>query len=404
MRRIRYILPVLALLCILSPAVFGAEVDCDSYYCFQISDFSEKENLTGVCITGLPKSSVGTVMLGSRVIRSGDILTAEQATELTFCPLRTEVDTQAQVTYLPIFSGRVEPATTMTISIRGKEDKKPVAEDSTLETYKNIPNSGKLKARDPEGMTLTYTLVRNPKRGEVVFGEDGSFTYTPKKNKVGVDSFTYTATDPAGKVSREATVTVRILKPSEKGTYKDTVGMDCRFAAEWMRNTGLFEGEKIGKSQCFYPEKPVSRGEFLSMVIHTLEISTEEEKLEAIPSDTPAWLKPYLAAAMRSGLTASLPQSESGSFMADEPITGAEAAVILQNALDLQGWQETAALEQDDTVPAWAQTALSAMSVNGICLEGSEVLTRGEAAQVLYRVSCIKDSAPGMAVIRMLKN
>ena len=45
--------------------------------------------------------------------------------------------------------------------------------------------------------------------------------------------FTYTATDPAGNVSREATVTVDILKPTDARQYTDTVGQECRFAAEW---------------------------------------------------------------------------------------------------------------------------------------------------------------------------
>ena len=65
---------------------------------------------------------------------------------------------------------------------------------------------------------------------------DGSFIYTPKKNKVGVDSFTYTATDASGKVSREATVTIQILKPTDARQYTDTVGLDCRFEAEWLKN------------------------------------------------------------------------------------------------------------------------------------------------------------------------
>ena len=115
----------------------------------------------------------------------------------------------------------------MTIGIRGKENKAPTAEDSALETYKNLENTGKLKVSDPEGEQLTYTLVRQPKRGTVTISEDGSFTYTPKKNKVGVDSFTYTAADPAGNVSREATVTVTILKPSDTTQYTDTLGVDA---------------------------------------------------------------------------------------------------------------------------------------------------------------------------------
>ena len=99
----------------------AAEVDCDSSYCFSAGDFSQGE-LKGVCITGLPDSSDGTIMLGARVVRAGDILTAQQLNELTFHPLRRESDTDVTVTYLPIYENKVEKSTTMTICIRGKVD------------------------------------------------------------------------------------------------------------------------------------------------------------------------------------------------------------------------------------------------------------------------------------------
>ncbi len=410
MTKVRFICLALALCCVISlgSMALAAEVDCDATYCFTSADFSQDDALMGVCITHLPDPSAGTIMLKNRVIRSGDILTAEQLAQMTFSPLRTENDQDASVTYLPIYENRVEPSTTMTISIRGKQDNAPVAEDFAMETYKNLPNQAQLKASDPEGQTLTYTLVRQPKRGEVTLNEDGSFTYTPKKNKVGVDSFTYTATDPAGNVSREATVTIQILKPTDAKQYTDTVGNSCRFAAEWMRNTGLFVGEKIGGEECFHPEKTVTRGQFLAMLVDALDIPTQEVSYSSIPADTPDWLKPYLAAAIRSGLTAGLPENEAGTFEADEPINGAEAAVMLQNALDLTVSQqsldnavETAAQEQQETIPAWAATSLTAMADNGIHLNANLALTRGEMAQVMYQVSQLAQDAPGMAVIRM---
>lgn len=409
MFRSRFVCLLLVLVCVLSMGctVLAAEVDCDSIYCFTSADFSKSETLRGICITHLPEAEAGTVMLGSRVIRSGDILTAEQLARLTFSPLRTESDLDAAVTYLPIYQDRVEPSATMTISIRGKEDNAPVAEDFALETYKNLPNQSQLKVRDPEGEALTYTLVRQPKRGEVTLNDDGSFVYTPKKNKVGVDSFTYTAADPAGNVSREATVTIQILKPTDSKQYTDTVGQSCRFAAEWMRNTGLFVGENVGGESCFYPEKTVSRGEFLTMVVQALDIPTQDVSYEGIPTDTPDWLKPYLAAAMRSGLTADLPQSQTGSFHANDSITGAEAAVILQNALDLSVSQEmlesvqTNAEDAQEEVPAWAASSLSAMADNGVALQADKVLSRGEVAEVMYQVAQLAESAPGMAIIRM---
>ena len=405
MFRVRIVCLLLALACLLgvSSVALAAEVDCDATYCFTSTDFSE-EPLLGICITQLPESQTGTVMLGSRVLQPGDILTAEQLAQMTFAPLRTETDRDAVVTYLPIYEDRVAQSTSVSIAIRGKEDKAPVAQDSAIETYKNLPNEGMLKVSDPEGAGLTFTVVRDPKRGEVTIKEDGSFVYTPKKNKVGVDSFTYTATDPAGNVSREATVTVQILKPTDSKQYTDTVGHDCRFEAEWMRNTGLFVGERIGQEECFYPEKEVNRGQFLAMVVQALDIPVEDVSYSAVPEDTPQWLKPYLAAALRSGLIAGWPETETGSFCAEHAITGAEVAVMLQNALDLSISQEklelveTAAEESQE--PAWAAVSLMAMEENGIALDADAVLTRGEAAQVLYQVKYLAVDAPGMMVFR----
>lgn len=368
------------------------ELDCDEQYCFQSADFSDDQTLTGICITGLPEPETGTVMLGTRVLRPGDILTAGQIEQMTFVPLQTQEDVDACVTYLPIYPDRVEADTTMSISIRGKEDKAPVAEDSALETYKNLPNTGKLKVHDPEEQALTYSVIRQPRRGTVTVAEDGSFTYTPKKNKVGTDSFTYTATDPAGKVSREATVTIQIMKPSNAPQYTDTTGTDCRFTAEWMKNTGLFVGEQVGGTTCFQPEKAVSRGEFLTMLVKTLNMKVDENAdFTGFTDEAPNWLKPYLAAALRSGMTENWPDSQC--FGASQSITGAEAALLVQNALDLSA-SVTTGKENDGELPVWAEAAVAAMSEQGIALDPLAELTRETASIMLYQISKLSASLP----------
>lgn len=399
------ILSLLAAVCCLAalavPAA-AAEVECDAAYCFSSADFSEDEALTGICITGLPDAASGTVMLGTRVVQPGDILTADQLARMTFQPLRSETDREAIVTFLPIFENRVEAVTTMSIQVIGKQDQAPVAEDSAMETYKNLPNEAMLKVKDPEGQALTFTVTRQPKRGDVVIREDGSFHYTPKKNKVGVDSFTYTATDPAGNVSREATVTITIMKPEDAKQYADTAGKSCRFAAEWMKNTGIFVSESISGNSCFHPEKDVTRGEFLTMLVGALDIPLDEDAAyTGFTDESPDWLKPYLAAAMRSGLTAGWPEADT--FSADTPITGAEAAVMLQNALDLRmisSDAEPVSVEVDEAAPAWAAGALDILESNGISLSYEANLTRGEAAEILYQAACLGDSAPGLLAIR----
>lgn len=356
----RLICFLLALACFLGIAITGtaAEVESGSCYCFSSADFSEEESLTGICITDLPREE-GALCLGTRILQPGDILTAEQISQMTFSPAGTETDLQVAVGYLPIYKNQVAEESTLTLSILGKEDKAPVAEDSALETYKNLPTTGKLKVSDPEGQAVVYNVIRQPKRGTVEIKNDGSFTYTPKKNKVGVDSFIYTATDPAGKVSREATVTVTILKPSDAKQYQDTIGKDCRFAAEWMRHTGIFSGENLAEQSCFSPEKEVTRGEFVTMLVKTLDIPVEEGLVyTGYTDEVPVWLQPYLAAAVRSGLTAGLEHPEV--FDADAIITTAEAAMMVANGLDLQ---ETFSGETEES------------------------LTRAMAAKILYHTS-----------------
>lgn len=407
---------VLALLCACATAAYAAEVESGSVYCFSAGDFSE-EPLKGICITGLPDAQAGTVKLGARVLRRGDILTAQQIENMTFSPVQTEEGTDAVMTYLPVYEDRVGASASMTISILGKEDKAPVAQDCTLETYKNLPLEGKLKADDPEGQGLVYTLVRQPKRGTLELREDGTFTYTPKKNKVGTDSFVFTAADASGNVSREATVTIQILKPTDAPMYTDTAGESCRFAAEWMKHTGIFVGEQLAGESCFQPEKTVTKGEFLAMLTQALDLPMGEEALPTGYENAPEWLKPYLAAALRSGMTAGLPAQESGEFGADQAITGAEAAVMVQNVLDLAvvtqaepvkpedpGAKEMSsgedAVEPADAETGWADTALAVMAENGIDLSADRVLTRADAALLLYQAASLAENAPGMQIYR----
>ena len=83
----------------------------------------------------------------------------------------------------------------------------------------------------------------------------------------------------------------------------------------------------------------------------------------------------------------------------DEAITGAEAAVALQNALDLSAGHE--AMTYAEEVPAWAATSLAVMAANGVELMANAPMTRGEVADVLYQVSRMAVGAPGTMVFNM---
>lgn len=302
--------------------------------------------VSGYWITGVQ----GDPALESRPVHTGDILNERQLDSLT--------GNAGAVTYRQIKDGWPEEELTAAFCFGSRDNKPPIAEDSARETYKNLEVSGHLKVRDPEGLALTYTVTRQPRRGLVTIHEDGSFTYTPKKNKVGVDSFAYTAADPAGNVSREATVTLTIIQPTEDARYTDTDGESCCFAAQWMKNTGIFVGESVDGNAIFSPNRSVSQGQLVAMVVKTFDLPTSPDEDAAWCSGLPGWLKPYVAAAMRSGL---LPNTAEG-FRADADATGIQACAMVCNALGLRS-AEALGLE--------------------VRLTGNP-LTRAEAAELLY--------------------
>ena len=124
-----------AILCaaILSTSVSAAETAANETCCFRPADFGE--DLTGICVTAVP--SRGAILLEDRVIRSGDVLAASQLSLLTFAPVQSEEDAQVSMRYLPIRDEGVEAEAELVISIRGRRNEPPTAEDSKLETYKN---------------------------------------------------------------------------------------------------------------------------------------------------------------------------------------------------------------------------------------------------------------------------
>lgn len=381
MKHIAYALAGVAL--VAGMAVPGAAVEIDSAhtYCFAAEEFSAADaSLSGVFLTRVPEKEQGLLMLGERVLGAGDVLTARQLSEMTFAAGDTREDITGTISYLPVFANGLAGESTMTLSIRGRENKVPVAQDCAFETYKNLELSQALKVHDPEGSPMQFTLTRLPRRGTVVIAQDGSFTYTPKKNRVGVDSFTYTAADEAGGTSREATVTIHILKPEDEAQYSDTAGSSCRFAAEWMKNTGIFEGENVGGSPCFSPNRDVTRGEFVTMLVKSLKIPTDENVTETGYENIPRWLQPYLAAAVRSGLTAGLEDAQT--FSPDAPVSAREAAAMLCIALELEGDTLPASATQESS--SW--NALDVAAQYGFCLPQG-ALTRSDAACILYQAS-----------------
>ena len=96
----------------------------------------------------------------------------------------------------------------------------PVARNNTWFLNENAPfsvpaASGVLaNDTDAEGNTLTAVLDTNVTRGALTLAANGSFTYTPVRNYIGIDAFTYHAHDGTS-ASNIVTVTFRVVAANE---------------------------------------------------------------------------------------------------------------------------------------------------------------------------------------------
>ena len=86
----------------------------------------------------------------------------------------------------------------------------PVANSQALITEKKRPVAVTLTARDQEGSALTYRIVRGPLNGTLT-GTAPNLQYTPNKKFLGVDRFTFVASDGTAD-SAVATVAIAVVE------------------------------------------------------------------------------------------------------------------------------------------------------------------------------------------------
>lgn len=385
---------LLVLCSILCGAASAAEIDVDpaSAYCFREEDFipAEEETLSGIYVSAVPSSAICEIHYGSRKICAGDVLTTEALSHLTAVPVSTSA-CEGSLYFRPIRTSGLGSSEQMKLHI-GRKNEAPVAKNSDVETYRDTTVSGELSAEDPDGDRLTFSLVQEPKYGTVEIGEDGTFVYTPGEKKVGKDSFTFTAEDPSGHVSNEASVQVRIVRPCDRAVYSDMHGQPGEYHAMWMKDNGLYQGRIVAGNLCFEPDASVSRGDFLAMSMQLLEKEPADAVLTsgfADESDTPIWMRPYVVSALRNGYVSGSSTEAGVVFRPADALTHAEAAVMLQNMLKFPVSSEASSFPETDdlsAVPVWAQGAVSALQCAGLPLPSElsqQSLTRLEAAKLL---------------------
>ncbi len=360
---------------------------------FRVED--GKTTLDSIVISSLPDPAAGALTLGGQAVGIGDVVTMNAVDGLRFTPLAAATVSSAAFSFVPIFSdGRQGSDVSVGLYLLAAENSAPIAENLELSTYKNVAITAQFAAVDPEGDLLTFHIVGKPARGAVTLSEDGSgeFVYTPYENKTGKDSFTYVAVDTVGNSSDPATVKIRIAKADTKVTYADLSGHPAHKAAIRLAEEGIFVGERMGAQYFFQPDTPVTRSQFVAMAMECAGAKVLEgvERTGFYDDDAiPTWAKGYVSSALKSGLVQGSRDAQGRVvFNAGDGITRAEAAVLLDRALQVT--DVSAPTMDTDAVPTWASQSAANLAtcgvlpVNGSSAQAlSEVLTRGEAAQML---------------------
>lgn len=260
----------------------------------------------------------------------------------------------------------------------------PVAANLELTTYRGVSVGGQLAAYDPDGGELTFEITTPPVKGSIELSDGGSFVYTPREGKRGRDYFGYKAIDSDGNRSQEATAIIKIEKQKKDIGYADMAGRGEEYAALLLAERGVFVGEMLGGEYCFYPEREVSRGEFLSMCM----LASGEDAFPGVLStgfaddaDIPVWLKGYVTTAVMCGAIDSA--AEGDGFFAQETISGADAVQLLNAAMSYRNVSYIKMSETMDEELAQACANLIAYGVVDRSYVPAEKMTRAEAAMML---------------------
>lgn len=365
---------------------------------FSAQDFAvrgdDRARLQSITLDTLPAPGAGTLSVGGQSVQAGSVVDATALDGLRFQCAQVPTATETSFTFTPAFPSGEGPQAAVTLHVLTEENAPPVARNMDLSTYKNIAVTGYFDAVDGEGDTLTFQLTSTPARGAVTLAEDGSsrFVYTPYENKTGSDFFTYVAADPAGNVSAEAKVTVRIQKPDTKVTYADLEGHSAHRAAIRLAEAGIYTGQYVDGQYFFEPDAPVSRARFLTMAMAAAGL----EPLEGVErtgfyddESIPTWAKGAVSAAVEAGAVSGSKNEEGAPvFGAGETVTRAEAAVMLNRLLSVT--DVPAEVFFDGGADHWASQAAANLAASGVLREEeagpaslSLPLTRAEAAELV---------------------
>ena len=372
---------------------------------FSPDDFARAVNLSSIekiTVTSVPPTTDGELRVGSTVLTAEQTLSAASVALMTYVAssdissseFRFKVNDLPyemccklylldEKNYAPTLSS--VPKTALEVS-----------------TYRDVTYFGTLPCYDPDGDTTYIEIVSYPEKGVLVLEdkEAGSYRFIPYEGSTGKDSFTYVARDMYGNYSPSATVSLSINKKETPVSYVDLEESPHHNSALTMTEKEIMSGTQVGNDVYFYPDKAVSRAEFIVMAMKAAGINNVNPTSKTVFADDdqiPAQMRDYIAVAYELGYIKGSEIDGKLCFEPNRDITRAEAAVMLANILDAATPTIKPTFEDSADIPVWAEPSISALSAMGVMssVEDNNIsplspLTRGAAADILANFIVVK--------------
>lgn len=374
---------------------------------FDSEDFARALNVSkasAIEITQAPPISAGELRVGKTVVNSGMTISAANLKYLTYTASGNS-STRATFRFRPEGAGYDIPCELYLLSNVNYAPTLDKVPETYLQvsTHKGITMYGTLPCYDPDGDSTSIEIVKYPQSGylELMDKNTGEYRYTPVSGYSGKDYFIYVARDVYGNYSASEKVSLTVERTSVNVKFDDMNNDPAYNAALTMVEEGIMSGVKVGSNNYFYPSGEVSRGEFLVMCMHALgmeEVAGATSTTFADDADIPQHMKGYVATAQKLGYIKGIPTESGLCFSSEQPITRAEAAVMIGNMIDISTPEVVPTFADSDDIPAWAASSVYGLGAIGVMntSEGAvtpmDTLTRADAAQMLCSLMRYMDS------------
>ena len=350
------------------------------------------DSVSAVTVTALPAPTEGTLKLGHVSVVAGQRIRRENLSYLTFYP--HDGVKNSSFSFVPTtLSGDGAYALVCNLSLTDTINCCPVGKRAVtaVSTHSAIALQGTLVAEDPDVDSLHFEIVSYPQNGTVALNAaTGQFSYLPGEDFSGDDSFTWRVQDERGGYSEVATVNVTVHERPTQPLFADIADPNTQSAALRVAHKALMGGEALGGKHYFHPERTLTRGAFVAILMKAAEIDFPEADNTGYADDAeiPLGLKGAVLYAKGQNWL-----GNGTSFRPNDPITRAEAAQIAAAVLGLTapGYHET--VEDFELIPVYAADAMYALYEGGYISTMADgtlaplgELTRGDAAKFFAKI------------------